>query len=122
MTIELYTLIISCVLVIMLLVTYVLEWYDKYKEHKTMFIKDKEWLLMEDNTKLPYTTDFANAKYLRTGSYIQDINCYQPVYDKEFGVIRMIDNSVEVGLPCSVSPITLSEGLKENIKKQKEGN
>lgn len=76
MTIELYTLILSCVLVIILLVTYVLEWYDKYKDHKTMFIKDKEWLLMEDDTKLPYTTDFANTKYIRTGSYIQDIDSF----------------------------------------------
>jgi hypothetical protein len=49
MTIELYTLILSCVLVIMLLITHILEWYESRQEQKTVFLKDKEWLLMEDN-------------------------------------------------------------------------
>ena len=119
MTIELYTLILSCVLVIMLLITHVLEWYESRQEQKTVFLKDKEWLLMEDNTQTPYTTGFANAKYIRPGSYIQDVSCCQPVYNASTGAIRMVDNSDAAGEPCSVSPITLSKNIKETIKEKK---
>ncbi len=116
---ELYVFVLTCVLTGFMLIMFVLDWYDNYKEHKTMFIKDKEWLLMEDNTKALYTTGFAKVKYIRPGSYIQDISCYQPAYDESTGVIRIVDNSNDAGEPCSVSPLTLSENIKENLREKK---
>ena len=118
---ELFVFIIVCVLAGTTLAMSVMEWYERHKEQKTMFIKDEEWLRMDDKTQLPHTTNFAQARYVRPGSYIQDVSYFQPVYDNETGVIRMIDSSVEAGLPCSVSPITLSKELKENIKNKKRG-
>lgn len=74
---------------------------------------------MDDNTNDIYNKSFAKAKYIRPGSYIQDINSCQPVYDESTGVIRIIDNSETAEEPCSVSPITLSEEMKEKIKDKK---
>ena len=74
---------------------------------------------MEDNTKDIYSTSFAKTRYIRTGSYVQNINSCQPVYNESMGVIRIMDNSDAAGEPCSVSPITLSDELKKTIKKQK---
>ena len=118
----LFVFILTCILYCLMLIMNVLEWYDNYRKRKTMFIKDKDWLLMEDNTKDIYNTSFAKTRYVRPGSYIQDVSCYQPVYNEKSGVIRIIDNSDAAGEPCSVSPITLSDELKETIKKQKGEN
>lgn len=90
---ELYVFVLTCVLTTFMLIMFVLDWYDNYKERKTMFIKDNEWLLMEDNTKDIYNTSFAKARYVRPGSYIQDVR-----YDE----------------------ITFSENIKETIKKKGE--
>ena len=116
---ELYVFVLTCVLMGFMLIMFVLDWYDNYKEHKTMFIKDREWLLMEDNTKDRYSKSFAHAKYIRPGSYIQDVSFYQPVYDESTGVFRIIDNFNAAGEPCSVSSPTLSENIKQNLREKK---
>ena len=122
MVMEWYIMVIICVLSGFMLIMLIWDWYDRHKAQKDAYIKDKEWLLMEDNTKDIYNKSFAKAKYIRPGSYIQDINCYQPIYDESTGVIRIVDNSNAAGEPCSVSPIKLSNELKETIKKQKGEN
>ena len=109
---ELYVFVLTCVLSGTMLIMYTLDWYEGRKEQKTMFIKDKEWLLMEDNTQTPYTTGFAKAKYIRPGSYIQDISCYQPICDKDIGAARMTDNSSEVAHPSVVASSMVSDNLK----------
>ena len=117
---ELFVMIFMCEMCATIITVWLFEQYDK--KFNIPYIVDNNFLLMEDNTKVPYTTEFAKAKYIRPGSYIQDINSYQPVYDESIGVIRIIDNSDAAGEPCSVSPITLSDELKETIKKQKGEN
>ena len=110
---ELYVFILTCVLSGTMLIMFALDWYESRKEQKTMFIKDKEWLLMEDNTQTPYTTGFAKAKYIRPGSYIQDISCYQPICDEDMGVARMTDNSSKVDHTSAVSSSMVSDNLKK---------
>ena len=96
--------------------------YDEYDmKHNIPCVINKDFLLIEDNTKVHYATGFVKAKYIRPGSYIQNISAYQPVYDKSTGVVRIVDNSDVAGKPCSVLPITLSDELKETIKNQKGG-
>ena len=119
MVMEWYIMVLICVLSVFMLIMLIWDWYDRHKAQKDAYIKNKEWLLMEDNTKDIYNKSFAKAKYIRPGSYIQDINCYQPVYDESTGVIKVVDNSDTAVEPCSVSPLTLSDELKETIKKQK---
>lgn len=122
MIMEWHIMVIICVLSGFMLIMLIWDWYDRHKAHKDAYIKDKDWLLMEDNTKDIYNTSFAKTRYIRPGSYIQDIGCYQPVYDESTGAIRIMNNSDAAGEPCSVSPITLSGELKETIKKQKGEN
>ena len=119
MVFEWYIMLLICVLSGFMLVMLIWDWYDRHKAQKDSYIKDKDWLLMEDNTKDIYSKSFTSTKYIRPGSYIQDINSCQPVYDKSTGVIRIIDHSDAAGEPCSVSPITLSEEMKEKIKDKK---
>ena len=119
MIMEWHIMVIICVLSGFMLIMLIWDWYDRHKVHKNAYIKDKDWLLMEDNTKDIYNTSFAKTRYIRPGSYVQDINSCQTVYDESMGVIRIIDNSETAGKPCSVSPITLSDELKETIKKKK---
>ena len=119
MVFEWYIMLLICVLSGFMLVMLIWDWLDRRKACKESYIKDKDWLLMEDNTKDIYNKSFASAKYIRPGSYIQDINCYQPVYDESTGVIKIVDDSDAAGEPCSVSPITLSDELKEKIKDKK---
>ena len=122
MVFEWYIMLLICVLSGFMLFMLIWDWLDRRKACKESYIKDNDFLLMEDNTKAPYTTEFAKTNYIRPGSYIQNINSCQPVYDESTGVIRIIDNSETAGEPCSVSPITLSDELKETIKKQKGEN
>ena len=117
---ELFVMILMCAMCATIITIWLFEQYDK--KCNVPYIVDKDFLLVEDNTKASYTTGFAKTKYIRPGSYIQDIGWYQPVYDEGLGVIRIIDNSDAAGEPCSVSPITLSDELKETIKKQKGEN
>lgn len=119
MVIEWYIMVLICVLSGLMLIMLIWDWYDRHKAQKDAYIKDKEWLLMDDNTKDIYNKSFAKTKYIRPGSYIQDINCYQPVYDESTGVIRIVDNSDTAGVPCTISPITLSDNIKENIREKK---
>ena len=119
MVFEWYIMLLICVLSGFMLIMLIWDWYDRHKAQKDAYIKDKEWLLMDDNTNDIYNKSFAKAKYIRPGSYIQDINSCQPVYDESTGVIRIIDNSETAEEPCSVSPITLSEEMKEKIKDKK---
>ncbi len=119
MVMEWYIMVIICVLFGFMLIMLIWDWYDRHKAQKDSYIKNKEWLLMEDNTKDIYNTSFAKTRYIRPGSYIEDVSCYQPVYDEQNCVIRIMDNSDAAGEPCSVSPITLSEDLKEKIKEKK---
>ena len=104
----LFVFILTCILYCLMLIMNVLEWYDNYKKRKTIFIKDKDLLLIEDNKKDIYNTSVSKTIYVRPGSYIQDVSCYQPVYNENTGVIRIMDNSDVAGEPCSISPITLS--------------
>lgn len=120
MVMELYIMVLICVLSGFMLIMLIWDLYDKHKVQKDAYIKDKEWLLIDDNTKDIYNKSFAKAKYIRPGSYIQNISCYQPVYDESTGVIRIVDNSDTAGEPCSVSPVTLSENIKSNLR-EKEG-
>ena len=122
MVFEWYIMVLICVLSGFMLVMLIWDWYDRHKAQKDAYIKDKEWLLMDDNTKDIYNKSFASAKYIRSGSYIQDVSSYQPVYDENTGVMRIVDNSDTAGEPCSVSPITLSENIKETIKEKKGEN
>ena len=115
----LFVFIYMCVIVGMMFVVSAFDWFDRRKEQKTMFIKDKDWLLMEDHSKQPYKTEFANTRYIRPGGYIPKIDCHQPVYDESAGIIRVINN-VASEESCSISPIVLSDKLKKNIEKQKE--
>lgn len=119
MVMELYIMVLICVLSGFMLIMLIWDLYDKHKTQKDAYIKDNEWLLMEDNTKDIYNKSFSKAKYIRPGSYIQDINCYQPVYDESTGVIRIVDDSDAAGETCSVSPLTLSKNIKENIQEKK---
>lgn len=119
MVFEWYIMLLICVLSGFMLFMLIWDWLDRRKACKESYIKDKDWLLMEDNTKDIYSKSFASAKYIRPGSYVQDINSCQPVYDKSTGVIRIIDNSETAGEPCSVLPLTLSEEMKEKIKDKK---
>lgn len=117
---ELFVMILMCAMCATIITIWLFEQYDK--KCNIPYIVDNDFLLMEDKTKAPYTTEFAKAKYIRPGSYIQNISCYQPVYNESTGVIRIIDDSDAAGEPCSVLPITLSDELKETIKKQKGEN
>ena len=117
---ELFVMILMCAMCATIITVWLFEQYDK--KFNIPYIVDDDFLRMEDNTKAPYTTEFVKAKYIRPGSYIQDINSYQPVYDESTGVIRIMDNSDAAGEPCSVSPTKLSDELKETIKKQKGEN
>ena len=119
MVFEWYIMLLICVLSGFMLFMLILDWYDRHRSQKDSYIKDKGWLLMEDNTKDIYNTSFAKTRYVRPESYIQNISCYQPIYDENSGAIRIMDNSDAAGEPCSVSPITLFDELKETIKKQK---
>lgn len=119
MVMEWYIMVLICVLSGFMLIMLIWDWHDRHKAQKDAYIKDKEWLLMDDNTKDIYNKSFAKVKYIRPGSYVQDINSCQPVYDESTGVIRIVDDSDAVGKPCSVSPITLSEEMKEKIKDKK---
>jgi hypothetical protein len=114
---ELFVMILMCAMCATIITVWLFEQYDK--KFNIPYVVDNDFLLMEDNTKALYTTGFAKAKYIRPGSYIQDINCYQPVYDESTGVMRIVDNSDTAGEPCSVSPVTLSENIKENIREKK---
>lgn len=121
MVMEWYIMVLICVLSGFMLIMLILDWYDRHKAQKDAYIKDKEWLLMDDNTKKDiYNKSFAKAKYIRPGSYIQNINCYQSVYDESTGVIRIVDNSDTAGAPCTISQITLSDNIKSNIRKKGE--
>ena len=122
MVFEWYIMLLICGLSGVMLFMLIWDWLDRRKACKDSYIKDKDWLLMEDNTKDICNKSFAKAKYIRPGSYVQDINSCQPVYDESMGVIRIMDNSDTAGEPCSVSPITLSDELKETIRKQKGEN
>ena len=122
MVMEWYIMVLICVLSGFMLFMLIWDCIDRRKACKESYIKNKDWLLMEDNTKDIYNKSFSKAKYIRPGSYIQDNNCYQSVYDKSTGVIRIIDNSDTAGEPCSVSPIILSENTKEIIKEKKGEN
>ena len=119
MVFERYIMVLICVLSGFMLVMLIWDWIDRRKACKESYIKNKDWLLMEDNTKDIYNKSFSKAKYIRPGSYIQDINCYQPVHDESTGVIRIVDDSDAAGGNCSVSPLTLSENIKETIKEKK---
>lgn len=119
MVFEWYIIVLICVLSGFMLFMLIWDWIDRRKACKESYIKNNDWLLMEDNTKDIYNKSFSKAKYIRPGSYIQDVSCYQPVYNESTGVIRIIDNSDAAGDPCSVSPITLSENIKEIIKEKK---
>jgi hypothetical protein len=114
---ELFVMILMCAMCATIITVWLFEQYDK--KFNIPYIVDNDFLLMEDNTKAPYTTGFAKVKYIRPGSYIQDISCYQPTYDESTGVIRILDNSDAAGEPCSVSPLTLSENIKENLQEKK---
>lgn len=57
--------------------------YEDYKDYRKnyykCYIKSSDFLKMEDNTKV-LTYSFSNITktgYIRPGSYIQNINCYQ---------------------------------------------
>ena len=119
MVFEWYIMLLICVLSGFMLFMLIWDWLDRRKAWKESYIKNKDWLLMEDNAKDIYNKSFAKSRYIRPGSYIQDVSCYQPIYDESTGVIRIIDNSDAAGEPCSVSPITLSENMKEKIKDKK---
>jgi hypothetical protein len=122
MVFEWYIMLLICGLSGVMLFMLIWDWLDRRKAWKDSYVKDKDWLLMEDDTKDIYNTSFAKARYIRPGSYVQDINSCQPIYDESTCVIRIIDNYDAAGEPCSVSPITLSDELKETIKKQKGEN